>query len=123
MILAQNDGIFARVYWTAKLFGQAPLRLAPAVVEHSLLTAATSLVRRALVEPRIYHLLALIEGFLTRRVLIAGARQGFMVYFLRVTHGKFDGSNERNSFVRRVSPAISGIMPKTLEPAMKRCGR
>jgi hypothetical protein len=123
MILAQNGGIFVHVYRTAKLLGQAPLRVAPVVVEHLLLTAATSLVRRALVEPDVYHLLALIEGFYTRLGLTAGARQGFMVYFFHVTHGKFDGSNERPSFVRRVSPAISGTMPKTLEPGMKRCGR
>ena len=123
MILAQNGGIFGRVYRIAKPYGQAPLRVAPAVVEQPMLTTAWSFIRRALVEPDIYHLLALIEGFFARRGLITGARQGFMVYFLRVTHGKFDGSNESPSFVRRVLPAISGTMPKTLEPAMNRCGR
>jgi hypothetical protein len=123
MILAQNNGMFARVYRTATPFGQAPLRVAPVVDQRSLLTAATSLARRALAGRHIYHLLALITGFIARAGLIAGARQGFMVYFFSLIHGKFDGSNEHPSFVRRVSPAISGTMAKTLEPAMKRCGR
>ena len=123
MILAQNDGMFARVYRAAKPFGQSPLRVAPAVVQRSVLAAAMSLARCAPDGRNIYHLLALIAGFVPRGSLIAGAQQGFMVYFLRVIHGKFDGSNENASFVGRVSPAISGTMPTTLEPAMKRCGR
>ena len=123
MILAQNDGMFARVYRTFKPFGQEPLRVAPAAVQRSLLTAAMSFSRCASNGRNIHDLLALISAFVSRGGLIAGAQQGFMVYFLRVTQGKFDGSNEHASFVRRVSPAISGTMPTTLKPAMKRCGR
>lgn len=123
MILAQNDGMFPSVYRTAIPFGQSPLRVAPAIVPQSLLTAAMSLSLWTIVGRNIHDLLALIAGFMVPGGLIAGARQGFMVYFLRLIHGKFDGSNEHASFVRRVSPAISGTMPKTLEPAIKRCGR
>ncbi len=123
MILAQNGGIFARVYPTVTPFGQAFLRVNPVVVLRSPLTAETPRAQSVRVAPDIHHLLALIAGSFARRGLNAGARLGFMVYFLRVIQGKFDGSNEHPSFVGRVSPAISGTMTKTLEPAIKRCGR
>jgi len=123
MILAQNDGMFPRVYRTAIPFGQEPLRVAPAVVQRLLQTAAMSLTRCACDERKIYHLLALIADFISRGGLIAGAQQGFMVYFFLVIKGKFDGSNEHASFVGRVPAAISGTMPTTLKPAMTRCGR
>ena len=123
MILAQNAGMFASVYPTASLYGQAPLRIAPAVVQRTLLTRAIAPARRARVGTDVYHLLALIGGFIAPPGLSAGAGQGFMVYFLRLIHGKFYGSNEFPSFVERIPPAITGTMRNTLEPAMTRCRR
>ena len=71
----------------------------------------------------VYNLLALITGFAAGRCHIAGARQGFMVYFSHVIHGKFDGSNEKTSIAVRVLQAISGNTTSAPELAMKRCGR
>jgi len=123
MILAQNAGMFPSVYPTASSSGQEPLRVAPAVVQLSSLTAACAPAPCAPAGPDVYHLLALIAGFIAPLRLIAGARQGFMVYFSRVIHGKSDVSNDEPSFVRSLPAAISGAMPKTLEPAIKRCRR
>ena len=71
----------------------------------------------------VYNLLALITGFAIGCRHIAGARQGFMVYFSHVIHGKFDGSNEKTSIAVRVLQAISGNTTSAPELAMKRCGR
>ncbi len=123
MILAQSDGMFASVNMLATPFAQGALRALPVVVPRFSLTAVTAHVWRKLSGMIVYNLLALIAGFAVTRRHIAGAWQGFMVYFSRIIHGKFDGSNEKPSFAAGISPAISGNMARALELAMKRCGR
>ena len=123
MILAQSDGIFAGVNVSAMPFAHDPLCASSIVVRRLPLAAAATHVWRKPSGMIVYNLLALIAGFPVAHSHIAGARQGFMVYFSYVIHGKFDGSNENSSFAVRVLAAISGNMARTLELAMKRCGR
>ena len=123
MISAQSGGMFASVNVLATPFARDPLRASFTVIRRSPLTVAAIHVLQRQSGAIVYNLLALIAGFAVAYSHIAGARQAFMVYFSRVIHGKFDGSNEKPSFAARILPAISGNMARTLELSMKRCGR
>ena len=123
MILAQSGGMFAAVNVLATPFARDPVRASLSVIRPWPLAAATTHVLQSLSRTIVYNLLALITGFAAGRRHIAGARQGFMVYFSHLIHGKFDGSNEKTSIAVRVLQAISGNTTSAPELAMKRCGR
>ena len=123
MILAQSGGMFAAVNVLATPFARDRVRASLSVIRLWPLAAATTHVLQSLSRTIVYNLLALITGFTAGRRHIAGARQGFMVYFSHVIHGKFDGSNEKTSIAVRVLQAISGNTTSAPELAMKRCGR
>ena len=123
MILAQSGGMFAAVNVLATPFARDPVRASLPVMQPWPLAAATTHVLQSLSRTIVYNLLALITGFAVGCRHIAGARQGFMVYFSHLIHGKFDGSNEKTSIAVRVLQAISGNMASAPQLAMKRCGR
>ena len=123
MILAQSGGMFAAVNVLVTPFARDPVRASLPVMQPWPLAAATTHVLQSLSRTIVYNLLALITGFAAGCRHIAGARQGFMVYFSHVIHGKFDGSNEKTSIAVRVLQAISGNTTSAPELAMKRCGR
>ena len=123
MILAQSGGMFAAVNVLATPFARDRVRASLSVIRLWPLAAATTHVLQSLSRTIVYNLLALITGFAAGRRHIAGARQGFMVYFSHLIHGKFDGSNEKTSIAVRVLQAISGNTTSAPELAMKRCGR
>ena len=123
MILAQSGGMFAAVNVLATPFARDPVRASLPVIRRLPLAATAIHALQSLFAAIVYNLLALITGFAAGRRHIAGARQGFMVYFSLLIHGKFDGSNEKTSIAVRVLQAISGNTTSAPELAMKRCGR